>query len=591
MKTHYRTHCCGELSEEHIGSCVTVCGWVHRRRNLGGLLFIQVRDRSGIIQVTVNGETSPKLFELANTLRGEYVVKFTGVVAARTQENYNDQMATGRIEITAEALEILDKSETPPIYVDENDNSNETVRLEYRYLDLRKERNQSILIKRHQTAQAVRQFLSEEGFLEIETPFLTKPTPEGARDFLVPSRVQPGTFFALPQSPQLFKQILMISGFDRYFQLAKCFRDEDLRQDRQPEFTQIDMEMSFVDEEDVMDVAERLIANVFKKIVAYDVPLPLKRMKWDEAMERFGSDKPDVRFGMELINLTDILAGCGFKVFTSAIEEGGSVRAVNAKNAESVLHRKDLDKLVEYAKGYGAKGLAWGIVNPEGLKGPVEKFLTAEEVAKIKEAAKAENGDIIFFVSGKNTLVFDVLGHLRLHLAELLSVEKEEGYALLWVTDFPMFEYDENEERYTAMHHPFTSPKDEDLDKLETDPGKVYAKAYDMVLNGVELGGGSIRIHNSDVQKRVFKAIGLTEETANSKFGYLLTAFKYGTPPHGGLAFGLDRLMMMLTRTDNIRDVIAFPKTQNHSCLMSKAPAPADESALCELHLKVTDNE
>ena len=592
MKTHFRTHMCGEITREQIGEKITICGWVLRRRDLGGVIFIHLRDRSGIMQLFVDSNKQPEIYKIANAVRGEFVLQVTGEVVSRSEENYKTNISTGTLELLCDEINILDKAQTPPIYVDETDNSAEAIRLKYRYLDLRKERNKDIIMKRHRTSQVIRNFLDNEGFLDIETPILTKPTPEGARDFLVPSRVQPGNFFALPQSPQLFKQILMISGFDRYYQIVRCFRDEDLRQDRQPEFTQIDMELSFIDENDVMDLNERLVKKVFKEIVDFDVQLPLKRMPYSEAMDRFGSDKPDVRFGMELVDVTQVVKDCGFKVFNApANSEHGSVRMINAKGANAKLSRRDLDALTEFVKQFGAKGLAYFIIEEGNIKSPVAKFLTEDELKAIVERMGGEVGDIIFTAADTNDIVYDVLGHLRLHLADKLEIDKKEGYEFLWVTDFPLLEYDEETQRYYAKHHPFTAPKDEDLDLLETDPAKARAKAYDLVLNGTELGGGSIRIHNSEIQERLFKAIGFEKEEAESKFGFLLEALKYGTPPHGGLAIGFDRLMMYLTDAQSIRDVIAFPKTQNHGCQMTEAPAPADATALEELKISVVEDE
>ncbi len=579
---------CGQLTREHVGETVTVCGWVQRRRDLGGVIFIHLRDRTGIVQLAVNSGADADVYAAADGVRNEYVLQVTGKVTLRDEDNFNPNIPTGEVELTCASINVLDAADTPPIYVDENDNAGETVRLEYRYLDLRKQTLQHKLIVRHETARVVREFLSGEGFLEIETPFLTKPTPEGARDFLVPSRIQKGCFFALPQSPQLFKQILMISGFDRYFQIVRCFRDEDLRQDRQPEFTQIDVEMSFVVEEDVMAVNERLIGRVFDQILGYKIEQPIPKMTYREAMERYGSDKPDVRFGMELCDITDIVRDCGFNVFKAAAETG-AVRALCAKGAAEKLSRRDLDGLVEFVKQYGSKGLAWFSVEADGVKSPVTKFLTQAETGAILDACKAEAGDIVFVSAGSEKVVFDSLGQLRLKLADKLEIPKKEGFAFLWVTEFPMFEYDETLGRYQAMHHPFTSPMDEDMAYLETNPGKVRAKAYDLVVNGVELGGGSIRIHSRDVQSKVFRMLGFSEEKAYEKFGYLLDALRYGTPPHGGIAFGFDRLIMQLTGAQSIRDVIAFPKTQNHGCLMTKAPLKMENEDLEELSIRLTD--
>ncbi|MCL1913767.1 MAG: aspartate--tRNA ligase [Eubacteriaceae bacterium] len=585
-KTKYRTHMCTELTEENIGSTATLCGWVQRRRDLGGVIFIHLRDRSGIMQLVVDSTKQASLFPVADSLRNEYVVQVEGVLKARDPENYNDKIPTGRIELVLASINVLDTSLTPPIYVDETDNSKESVRLENRFLDLRKESAQAVLVKRHQAAMAAREFLEAGGFIEVETPILTRPTPEGARDFLVPSRVQQGLFFALPQSPQLFKQILMISGFDRYYQLARCFRDEDLRHDRQPEFTQIDIEMSFVDEDDIMDMAEQMVAHIFEKTQTATIQLPIPKMTYQEAMRRFGSDKPDLRFGLELVDLTELFKSSEFKIFASAAQ-AGSVRAVNATGAQGKISRKELDSLVDFVKVYGAKGLSWIIYEEEGPRSPIAKFLTEEEMAQIASYIGAKTGDIAFIVADKDEVVCNSLGQLRLRLAKLMEIEMEEGFRFLWVTDFPMFEYDDEDERYYAVHHPFTSPKDEIAASLESNPAAAIAKAYDLVVNGYELGGGSIRIHNKEVQQSVFNVLGIDAENAQNKFGFLLGALQYGTPPHGGVAFGFDRLVMMLTGTDNIRDVIAFPKTQNHSCLLTKAPGEPDYNDLANLGITV----
>jgi len=591
-KTSYRTCMMNEVTKEDLGKKVTLSGWVQRRRDLGGVIFIHLRDRSGIMQLVANSEVNKEVFEIAENVRNEYVLKVTGEVVLRDEENFNPNIETGELEIKLDTMEVLDTANTPPIYIDETDNANEATRLEYRFLDLRKDNIKNNLITRAKTCSVVRNFLNDEGFLEIETPFLGKPTPEGARDFLVPSRVRKGKFFGLPQSPQLFKQILMVSGMDRYYQIVKCFRDEDLRQDRQPEFTQIDLEMSFVDVNDVIDVNERLVKKVFKEIIDYDIEAPIMRMEYQEAMDRFGSDKPDTRFGMELFNLSDILKDCKFNVFAGPIKNGGSVRAINAKGLGDFFSRRDIDALVDYVKTYGAKGLAWIAINEDGsIKSQITKFLSEEETNSILERAGAEKGDIIFIVADKNKVVYDSLGNLRLHIAKKADIKIDEGFNFLWVTNFPMFEYDENEKRFTAMHHPFTAPMDEDLDKLESDSENVRAKAYDLVVNGVEMGGGSIRIHSGDIQQRVFNVLGFSDEEAENKFGFFLKALKYGTPPHGGLAFGLDRMIMLLTGTENIRDVIAFPKTQNHSCLMSDAPSIVTEDQLEELGIEVVDEE
>ena len=587
-----RTHRVGELTAEQIGQEVTLMGWAGTWRNLGALIFIGLRDRSGLMQVVFNEADLPKeVFELAETIRSEYVIAVKGTLARRTPEMVNREMKTGEYEVIAKELKILSSAQTPPFYIDDNVNTKEDLRLKYRYLDLRRPRMQEILMMRHRIAQITRSYFDEQGFLEIETPMLGRSTPEGARDYLVPSRVHPGEFYALPQSPQQFKQLLMIAGYDRYFQLARCFRDEDLRADRQPEFTQIDLEMSFVDEDDVLAVNEGFIARLLKEIKGIDLPLPLRRLPWQEAMDRFGSDKPDTRFGLELVNVTEIVRGCGFGVFTSAIEGGGSVRCINVKGGAEKFPRKKIDELVEFVKIYRAKGLAWMSLKPEGLQCSFAKFLTEEQIAGIQQAAGAETGDILFFVAdAKNEVVYASLGALRVEIAKRLDLIDQTKFDVLWVTDFPLLEWDEEENRYVACHHPFTSPKDEDILLLDTDPGKARAKAYDMVINGYEAGGGSIRIHSSELQEKMFETIGFTPEQAHERFGYFIEAFKYGTPPHGGLAYGLDRLVMLMTGTTNIRDVIAFPKVQTASCLMTDAPNVVDEKQLQELHIR-TDVE
>lgn len=587
-----RTHRVGELTAEQIGQEVTLMGWAGTWRNLGALIFIGLRDRSGLMQVVFNeADLSKEVFELAETIRSEYVIAVKGTLARRTPEMVNREMKTGEYEVIAKELKILSSAQTPPFYIDDNVNTKEDLRLKYRYLDLRRPRMQEILMMRHRIAQITRSYFDEQGFLEIETPMLGRSTPEGARDYLVPSRVHPGEFYALPQSPQQFKQLLMIAGYDRYFQLARCFRDEDLRADRQPEFTQIDLEMSFVDEDDVLAVNEGFIARLLKEIKGIDLPLPLRRLPWQEAMDRFGSDKPDTRFGLELVNVTEIVRGCGFGVFTSAIEGGGSVRCINVKGGVEKFPRKKIDELVEFVKIYRAKGLAWMSLKPEGLQCSFAKFLTEEQIAGIQQAAGAETGDILFFVAdAKNEVVYASLGALRVEIAKRLDLIDQTKFDVLWVTDFPLLEWDEEENRYVACHHPFTSPKDEDILLLDTDPGKARAKAYDMVINGYEAGGGSIRIHSSELQEKMFETIGFTPEQAHERFGYFIEAFKYGTPPHGGLAYGLDRLVMLMTGTTNIRDVIAFPKVQTASCLMTDAPNVVDEKQLQELHIR-TDVE
>ena len=576
-----RTGMCEDFSSRDIGKKVTLMGWVDSRRNLGGLIFVWLRDRSGIIQLVFDENDQTGDFSGAESLRAEFVIAVKGEVVARTPENVNPDLHTGEIEVKVEELRILSKAETPPFEIEENSNVREELRLKYRYLDLRRPDMQKNFILRNRIAMTVRKYLDENGFMEIETPMLQKSTPEGARDYLVPSRIHKGAFYALPQSPQIFKQLLMVSGFDRYYQLAKCFRDEDLRADRQPEFTQIDMELSFVEVEDIIAINEGLIQRVFHDVMGIDIKTPLRRIPWREAMERYGSDKPDTRFGMELMDISDIAKGCSFKVFSGAVENGGSVRCINAKKAG--LSRKEIDALGEFVKTYGAKGLAWMNFKEEGMASPIAKFLTEEEIAAITERTGAQTGDLLLFVADRNKVVFDSLGALRLHLAHKLGRIDENRFDLLWVTEFPQFEYSEEEGRYVAMHHPFTAPMDEDIEYLETQPEKVRAKAYDIVLNGNEIGGGSIRIHNAELQERMFRALGFSKEEAWNRFGFMMEAFKYGTPPHGGLAYGLDRLVMLLGKCQSIRDVIAFPKVQNASDLMSEAPSQVDEKQLEEL--------
>ena len=587
LKGLKRTHYCGDLRMDNVGEEVILNGWVQKKRNLGGLVFVDLRDIRGISQIIFDAEVSKDAFEKAEKLGSEYVIAVKGIVRERQAKNPN--MATGDIEISATELRVLSKSQTPPIYIKDDDNVSEDKRLKYRYLDLRKPSMQNNLIMRSRVAQIVRQYLSENNFLEIETPFLIKPSPEGARDYLVPSRVNPGKFYALPQSPQLFKQILMVSGMDRYFQIVKCFRDEDLRADRQPEFTQIDCEMSFVDENDVMTMMENMIGRIFKEIHNIDIQLPLKRMTYKEAMDRFGSDKPDTRFAMELTDLSDLVKDCGFGVFSSAANAANSsVRAINAIGGADAFSKKGMKKLEEHAKTYKAKGLAWIKVTEEGIDSPIAKFFTEDEIKAILDRMDAKAGDLILFVADKNKVVYDALGQLRLEVARKMDLIDKNKYNLLWVTEFPLFEEDEETGRMIAMHHPFTCPLDEDIDKLDQeDKTQLRAKAYDMVLNGYELGGGSVRISDEEVQEKMFKALGMSQETANDKFGYLLEAFKYGVPPHAGLAFGFDRLMMLLTGADNIREVIAFPKNQNAICPMTNAPGLPEEGQLEELSIKV----
>ena len=587
MKGLHRTHRCTEVSSKNVNETVTVMGWVQKSRNKGGIIFVDLRDRSGILQVIFEEDKcGSESFAKAEKLRSEYVVAITGEVALRAG-GINKNLATGDIEIIAKDIRILSEAETPPFPIEENSKTKEEVRLKYRTLDLRRPDLQRNLILRSKVVSIIRNFLAEEGFLEIETPILNKSTPEGARDYLVPSRVHPGSFYALPQSPQIFKQLLMVAGYDRYYQVAKCFRDEDLRADRQPEFTQIDMELSFVDIEDVLDVNERLLARVFKEAIGVDVPLPLQRMTWAEAMERFGSDKPDIRFGMELVNVTDVVKDCDFVVFKGAIENGGSVRGINVKG-QGAMPRKKIDALVDFAKGYGAKGLAYIAIHEDGsIKSSFAKFMKDEEMDALVKAMDGQPGDLLLFAADCDKIVFAVLGALRCEMADQLELVSKDDYRFLWVTEFPVFEWSDEENRYMAMHHPFTMPMEEDLDLLDTDMGKARAKAYDIVLNGVELGGGSVRIHQDDIQEKMFKLLGISEEDAHDRFGFLLTAFKYGVPPHAGLAFGLDRMIMLMTGADSIRDVIAFPKVKDASCLMSNAPDKVDAKQLEELCIKV----
>ncbi len=582
-----RTVYAGLLRKEHIGSEQTLMGWVQKARNLGGLIFADIRDREGVCQVVFDINVNKELFEKAEQLGSEYVVAISGTV--RERESKNPNIPTGNIELLASELRILNSSETPPIYIKDNDDVSEALRLKYRYLDLRKPQMQEALRMRHKVAQLVRNFLSENGFLEIETPFLTKPTPEGARDYLVPSRVNKGNFYALPQSPQLFKQILMVSGFDRYFQIVKCFRDEDLRADRQPEFTQIDCEMSFVEAEDVLEITEKLIQSVFKDSIGIDIQLPLQRMTYKEAMNRYGSDKPDIRFGLEIENISEEAAGSEFSVFNSALESGGTIRAINLVQGESHFTRKKITELENVAKLYGAKGLAWIKVSSEGIQSPIAKFFTEDHLNKILAKVSAKEGDLVVIVADKEKVSLNALGHVRLEAAKELQLIDEDEFKFLFVTEFPLFEYDDEEERFVAVHHPFTSPMDEDFDKIESDPGVVRAKAYDIVLNGIELGGGSIRIFDPKVQQTMFKVLGFSEEEANEKFGFLLNSFKYGTPPHGGIAFGFDRMMMLMLKRENIREVIAFPKNQNAICPLTEAPAMTDKKALDELGICVQE--
>ena len=592
MKGMKRTHRCGELSAANVGEFVTVMGWVQKQRNKGGLIFVDLRDRTGILQVIFEEkDCGEENFAKAEKLRSEFVVAVTGRVerreGAEDKKAVNENLATGEIEIRADQLRVLSEAETPPFPIEAGSKTKEELRLKYRYLDLRRPDLQRNLMLRSGIVAAIRTFLTKEGFLEIETPILNKSTPEGARDYLVPSRVHPGTFYALPQSPQIFKQLLMCSGYDRYFQIAKCFRDEDLRADRQPEFTQVDLEMSFVVVDDVIDATERMVASVCREAIGLEVTLPIARMTWEEAMNRYGSDKPDTRFGMELTDVSEVVRGSGFGVFAQALEAGGSVRGINVKG-QAELPRKKIDALVEFAKGYGAKGLAYLCVLPDGsYKSSFAKFMTEEELRNLVEAMEGEPGDLLLFAADRLKTVWAVLGALRVELAKQLGLIDSNRFNFLWVTEFPQFEWSEEEERYVAMHHPFTMPMEEDLALLESEPGKVRAKAYDIVLNGVELGGGSVRIFQSDIQERMFEALGFTKEKAHEQFGFLLDAFKYGVPPHAGLAIGLDRFVMLLVKAENIREVIAFPKVKDASCLMSEAPGSVEEKQLEELCLQV----
>jgi len=584
-----RTHRCAEVTSEDIGKEIVVMGWAHKRRDLGGVIFIDLRDRSGILQVVFNIETDSALHAKAEQIRSEYVLAIRGVLVNRSEDTINPAIMTGKWELVAKELRILSKAATPPVLIEEDVETNEAVRLKYRFLDLRRPDMQKNLMLRHKVTKIARDYFDEQGFLEIETPILMKSTPEGARDYLVPSRVHPGKFYALPQSPQLFKQILMVSGFDRYIQIARCFRDEDLRSDRQPEFTQIDLEMSFVDVDDVISVNEGFIKRAFGEALGIKLDTPFIRLTYKEAMDRFGCDKPDTRFGLELVNLSDIVKNSGFKVFSDAVTKGGSVRAINAKGCGYKFSRREIDALVDFAKSYGAKGMAWIAVEEDGLKSAITKFMSEDEINQIMKSMNAEPGDLICFIADIDDVVFDVLSHLRMEIAAKLDLIDDSKINLLWVTEFPLLEYDNDEKRWVAKHHPFTSPMDEDIGLLDTDPGKVRAKAYDIVLNGVEIGGGSIRIHDQELQKKMFSLIGLPEEEAKKRFGFLLEAFKYGTPPHGGLAFGLDRLVMLMAKRNSIRDVIAFPKIQNASCLMTGAPDSVEIKQLRELHIRTLE--
>ena len=583
-----RSHRCTEVSSANIGEKVTVMGWVQKSRNKGGIIFVDLRDRSGILQVIFEeSQCGAECFEKAGKLRSEFVAAIEGTVCKRAGA-VNENLATGDIEVVASSLRILSEAETPPFPIEENSKTKEEIRLKYRYLDLRRPDLQRNLIMKSKVATIARQFMADEGFLEIETPMLTKSTPEGARDYLVPSRIHPGTFYALPQSPQLFKQLLMCSGYDRYFQIARCFRDEDLRADRQPEFTQMDMELSFVDVDDVIDVNERLLAKLFKDILGLDIQLPIQRMTWQEAMDRFGSDKPDLRFGLELKDVSDVVKDCEFGVFTGALANGGTVRGINAEGQGS-MPRKKIDALIEYAKTYGAKGLAYIVINEDGsYKSSFAKFMTEEQMNALVAAMNGKPGDLLLFAADKTKVVWTVLGALRCHLAELMGLVDKNVYRFVWITEFPLLEWSDEENRFTAMHHPFTMPMEEDLQYIDSDPGRVRAKAYDIVLNGNEIGGGSVRIHQDDIQEKMFECLGFTKAEAHERFGFLLDAFKYGVPPHAGLAYGLDRLVMLMAKQDSIRDVIAFPKVKDASCLMTNAPDYVDDKQLAELGIEVT---
>jgi len=582
-----RTHYCGKLSENQEEQEVVLMGWVQTRRDLGGIIFIDLRDRSGVVQVVVNPEQE-QAFKVADQVRSEYVLAVKGTVKKRPEENVNPKVPTGYIEVICEHLEILSRSKTPPFPIEDDINVDESVRLKYRYLDLRRPKMQENLIFRSMLNKTIRDFLSENGFIEIETPMLTRSTPEGARDYLVPSRVNPGSFYALPQSPQLFKQILMVAGMERYYQIVRCFRDEDLRADRQPEFTQLDMEMSFVDVDDVISLNERLIKYVVEKVTGREVEIPFMRLTYKEAMEKYGSDKPDLRFGLEMVDVSEIVSKSGFKVFKDAIDKDGCVKGINIKKGGSIFSRRQIDDLVEKSKEFGAKGLAWISMSSEGAKSPITKFFDADTLNELITKMRAETDDLLVFVADQDReLVMSSLGQLRLYLGKKLDLVDKDVLKFLWVVEFPLLEYSEEEKRFVAIHHPFTSPMDEDLELLDDDPSRVRAKAYDIILNGTELGGGSIRIHKPEIQKKMFEVLGFTPERAESNFGFLLQAFQYGTPPHGGIAYGLDRMVMLLKNLDSIRDCIAFPKTQNAICLMTKAPAQVDPKQLKELHIKV----
>lgn len=583
----YRTHQCGKITEQYIGEKVTITGWVQKRRDLGGLIFIDLRDRSGVVQIVFSPEVSSEALETAEKVRSEYVLTITGKVLERDPSTVNPAMNTGKIEISGEEVKILNSAKTPPFSISEDMDITEDIRLKYRYLDLRRPIMQETLKMRHEVTRYIRNFLENDEFMEMETPMLTKSTPEGARDYLVPSRVHPGEFYALPQSPQLFKQLLMVSGFEKYYQIVRCFRDEDLRADRQPEFTQVDIETSFMGQEPLLAMMEEMMTGLVKKVKGVEIPKPFPRMTYKEAMDRYGSDKPDTRFGLELINVSEIVKDSGFKVFAAAVENGGQVKAINVKGKAANYSRKDIDGLTEFTARYGAKGLAWMKVEAEGLKGPISKFFNEEDAANLTNALQAEEGDLLLFVADKPSVVADSLGALRQKLAKDLDLIDQSKHNFLWVVDFPLVEYDEEADRFVALHHPFTMPKIEDLHLMDSNPAEVRAQAYDLVLNGYELGGGSQRIYQRDVQEKMFKTLGFTEEAAREEFGFLLEAFEYGTPPHGGIALGLDRIVMLLAGRSNLRDTIAFPKTASASCLLTNAPSAVNEKQLDELHLSV----
>ena len=584
-----RTHYCGEVTDMAIGQTVRLKGWVQKRRDLGGLIFIDLRDRTGIVQIVFSPDVSKEALQVAETIRSEYVLDVEGTVVQREEGQVNPNLPTGTIEVHATHVTILSEAKTPPFPISDKTDVSEDVRLKYRYLDLRRPVMFQTFQMRHQVTKAIRDFLDEEGFLEVETPILTKSTPEGARDYLVPSRVHPGEFYALPQSPQIFKQLLMVAGFERYYQIARCFRDEDLRADRQPEFTQVDIETSFMSQDDILAMIERMMARVMKVAKGVDISIPFPRMSYDEAIARYGSDKPDTRFGLELVDLSEQVKDCGFKVFASAVQNGGQVKAINVKGAADKYSRKDIDALTEYVARYGAKGLAWLKVEADCLKGPIAKFFNEDEQKQMMQTLEAETGDLLLFVADKKSVVADALGALRLKLGKDLQLIDESAFHFLWIIDWPLFEYDEEEGRYYAAHHPFTMPVREDVPKFETDPASIRAQAYDLVLNGYELGGGSLRIFERDIQEKMFKTLGFTEEQAREQFGFLLEAFEYGTPPHGGIALGLDRLVMLLAGRSNLRDTIAFPKTASASCLLTEAPSAVSEEQLEELHLRIKD--